>query len=935
MKKIVLSLLFIFTSLLYLSAQRQQNPLPTDPNVRLGKLNNGLTYYIRHNELPKDRAEFFIAQKAGAILEEDEQNGLAHFLEHMAFNGSKHFPGNAMIDYLESIGVKFGLNLNAGTGINQTVYNISDVPVIREGVVDSCILILHDWSGALTLDETEINKERGVIREEMRSYGGAGFRLQEQMLPQILPGNKYSKRNIIGTADIIMNFKPQTLRDFYHKWYRPDLQAIIIIGDIDVDKVEAKIKSIFADIPAPVNPTERPYYAVEDNDTPLVSIATDKEAVSTQVAIDFKHKRLPMEERATLKGLAINFLYAVSAQMINDRLGEIREKADAPFSNAGSYNSTFANTNTEESWSIIAIAKENKVEDALKSITREIERVNRFGFTPSECERAKAKMLTIYENAFKEKDKTPNVRYAREYAEHFLDGGYIPGIEVEYNILNSIVPNLNADAINKNIQEILGDKNVVIKLQMPLKEGLEVPTKDQLLTWFKEAKSENIQAYQDKVSNEPLLKELPKGGNIKSESKDPVFGTTNFTLSNGVKVVIKPTNFKDNEILMTATSPGGSSLFPEKEVVNIKLYNSVAELGGVGTFSKTDLSKVLAGKQVSAGLSMGLTYEGLSGSSSIKDFETMLQLVYLNFTAPRMDEEAYQAFLNRMKSQLESQEANPQVALIDTLNKTFYVNPARNSRLKTADLEKANYQTIMNWRTDRYKDASDFTFIFVGNINPDSTKALIAQYLGGLPSIHRKETFAKINADLRKGFIKKDFNKQMENPKATVVDLYTGTLPYDLITKVKANMLQQILTIIYTEKVREKEGGTYSVGARCNISNYPKGQTTLQISFETEPTKKDYLNEIIHREFKALATDGPSTENFQKVKEYMLKSQQEKERENNYWDDIITSYYRYNYNGYSDYVKTVNAITPDDIKKLAQTILDQKNLIEVIMTGVK
>ncbi len=934
MKKIFVVLGFVLISITGLVAQ-QQNALPVDPKVKYGKLDNGLTYYIRHNELPKERAEFFIAQNVGSILENDDQNGLAHFLEHMAFNGSKNFPGNSLISYLESIGVKFGVNLNAATGWDNTVYNISDVPVIREGIVDSCLLVLHDWSGALSLDDKEIDKERGVIREEMRMFGGADFRIMDKILPQILPNNQYSKRNIIGTEQIILNFKPQVLRDYYQKWYRPDLQAIIIVGDIDVDQVESKIKTMFADIPKPVNPAKRIYYQVEDNDEPLVGIVTDKEATSLNIAIDYKHKAMPAEERGTAMGWAVNYFNSAAASMLNDRLREIAQKKTTPFVQAYGYNGDFANTTTEESWSINAVVKENNVKDAFQTITREMERIDKFGFTASEYERARTNILTMYESAFKERDKTRNISYAQEYVRHFTKGEAIPGIEMEYNIITNMAPQIPVEAINQYIQQMIDEKNIVITMTAPEKEGVVVPSKDQLLAWFKEAKAENIQAYEDKVSDEPLMKELPKGGTIKNESKDAVFGTTNYTLSNGVKVVIKPTTFKDDEILMSATSPGGSSHFPESESVNAKLYASVADLGGLGSFSKTDLKKTLAGKKVLVNPTMNLTTEGFSGFSSPKDFETMLQLVYLNFTAPRMDEEAYQSLIGRTKSQLESQEASPYMALIDTMNKVTYKDTVRNNRLRTADLEKVNYQTIMNWRKDRYKDASDFTFVFVGNINPDSAKLLITKYLGALPSINRKESFVPVNVDFNKGIIKNDFNKSMENLKATVLDTYWGMMNYNMADKVKLDMLQQILTIVYTEKMREDEGGVYTIGVDGNIENYPKGRASIQVSFETDPAKKDMLVALSHKEFKAIALDGPRAEDFQKVKEYLLKNQQEQEQENAYWNGVITNYYRNGYNGYTDYVKTVNSMKPEDIKATAKALLDQNNFIEVIMTGVK
>ncbi|MDR3340118.1 MAG: insulinase family protein [Candidatus Symbiothrix sp.] len=918
------------------SAFSQQVPdLPIDPKVKYGKLDNGLTYYIRHNELPKQRVDFYIAQNVGSILEEDNQRGLAHFLEHMAFNGSTHFSGNQVVSYLETVGVKFGQNLNAYTSFDRTVYNISNVPATRTGTIDSCLLILHDWSNSLSLEESDILKERGVIREEMRSRGEAQFRIMEKLLPQIMPGNKYGSRMPIGTEEVVMNFKPEELRDYYHKWYRPDLQGIIIVGDIDVDQIENKLKAVFADIPAPVNPAERTYVTIDDNEETLVGIAIDKESTTTAISIDFKHEKLPKELRGTVAGLVTDYMNATISRIMSERISEITQKANPPFLGANVYNDDFMLTATKESLSGTVGIKDNDIEGGMKALVREIARLKKHGFIGSEYERARTNILTQYENAFKEKDKVQNARYANEYVTHFTSGGYIPGIETEYNMISSIAPNIPVDIVNQYIAQLIGDKNIVISLQAAEKEGETLPAKADLLKWFNEAINEDIEAPKEENNNEPLLAEIPSGGKITLMTEDKALGTTILTLSNGVKAVIKPTTFKDDEILLSASSPGGSSLFPESEYVNIQLYNSVANLGGLGQFSQTDLRKALAGKRVTVNPSISIMHEGFTGSSSVKDFETMLQLIYLNFTAPRTDEDAYQSFIGRAKSQLESQEANPEIALADTLQKAMYVNTLRNIRIKADDLAKANYQTIMNWRKDRFADASDFTFVFTGNINIEATKDLIEKYLGALPNSKRKESNAPVDLDLHAGITKKHFQQKMENPKASIVDVYWTTINPALKDRIEMDMLQQILRIVYTEKVREEEGGTYGVSVSGSISNYPKGQTTLNISFETQPGKETYLNDIIQKEFKEVANQGPRPEDFNKVKEFMLKRQQEQEQLNSYWSSVVSNYYRYDYNAYSDYVKTLNSVTLADIQKKAKKIIDDGNLIEVVMTGVK
>jgi zinc protease len=469
----------------------------------------------------------------------------------------------------------------------------------------------------------------------------------------------------------------------------------------------------------------------------------------------------------------------------------------------------------------------------------------------------------------------------------------------------------------------------------PEKDDVIVPSKEQLLTWFDEARNEALEAPEEETTAEPLLSELPKGGKIVSETQDKIFDATVLTLSNGVKVAIKSTKLKADEILMGATSPGGTSLFPESEMVNIQLYNSIAGIGGLGKFNRTELNKALAGKKVQTRPTIGLTSEGFSGSSSVRDFETMLQLIYLNFTAPRTDEEAYQSTIARIKSQLENMEANPEIALQDTLIKNLYADQNRHFRMKAKDLDKANYQTIEKWRKDRYADASDFTFVFTGNIDLETVKPLIKKYLGSLPSIKRKETFAKVNENYRQGLIKSDFDKKVQNPKANVIDIYWTTFDYTLKNLIEADMLKQILNIVYTEKIREEEGGTYSVSVSGGISEYPKGQSMLQIYFETEPAKADRLNKMVQKILQDMAKEGPREVDFNKVKEYMLKQQQENEQENSYWQNVMLNYYRQNFDSYTNYAKTLNDVTPADIRKKMQDILNAKNAIEIIMTGVK
>ena len=634
-KRFLSLFLLSFFCLFQLAAQQQElQPLPIDPQVRYGKLPNGLTYYIRHNEQPKERADFYIAQNVGSMLEEENQRGLAHFLEHMAFNGSKNFPDKGMDEFTQSIGMRMGENFNAYTSFDETVYMIMNAPVTRESVVDSCLLILHDWSGFITLADSAIDKERGVIREEWRTRQDAQARIWEQQLPKIYPDSRYAHRMPIGTIDVIDNFKPDELRDYYHKWYRPDLQAIIIVGDINVDQVETAVKRIFADIPAPVNAAPRPLFEVPDNDMPLISVATDKEASNTILSISYKHDKMPQDMYGTIAGLVKDYIQSVAATMMNERFNEMVQKANPPFVAAQASDGDFMISKTKGAWSVAALVKDNEVDSAMNALVTETQRVKQFGFTPSEYDRARINVLKQYESLYNDRDKQRNSTFTKEYVRHFTEGGYIPGIETEYALIGQVAQAVPVEQVNKYIQDMIGDTNIVISLTGPEKEGLSYPTDEELLRDFMKAQQIPVEPYRETLSDEPLIPSLPAPGKITESKEDPLFGATVLTLSNGIKVVLKHTDFKKDEIQMTATSPGGSTLFGNKDIDNLKVFNEVIELGGLGNFSATDLGKMLAGKKVSCSTSLGLDSENVNGSSTPSDLKTLFELIYLSFTAP-------------------------------------------------------------------------------------------------------------------------------------------------------------------------------------------------------------------------------------------------------------------------------------------------------------
>ncbi len=916
--------------------QMQFPPLPVDKNVRIGQLDNGLTYYIRHNKLPENRAEFYIAQKVGSILEEPQQRGLAHFLEHMAFNGTKNFPGDdkglGVIPWCETVGIKFGTNLNAYTSIDETVYNISNAPIDRTGVLDSCLLILHDWSNYILLKDDEIDKERGVIREEWRSRNSGILRVYTDLLPTIYQGDKYADCMPIGSIDVINNFPYKDIRDYYHKWYRPDLQGIVIVGDIDVDTVEAKLKAVFADVQKPVNPAERTYYPVADNKEPIVAIGTDKEVDDPSIEIYFKQDATPDSEKNNVGYLASQYMTSMISSMLDARLSELVQSANPPFTRTSSDYSDFFVAKTKEAFALSASSKADGIETALKTLLQETERARRFGFTESEYARARANYLQSLESAYNEREKTKHGSYVREYVQNFLNGEPIPGIEAKYAMMNQLAPNIPLQAMNMVMQQLVPDSNQVVIIAGPAKEGLKYPTKEEVISLLKGMKDLDLQAYVDKVSDEPLMKEAPKGGKIISEKEGDIYGSTKLVLSNGVTVYVKKTDFKADEIRMKGTSLGGKSIFPDKDALNFAVIDNVIAVGGLGNFSQVDLTKVLAGKKVSVNAGLGATTENVFGTCSPKDFETMMQLTYLTFTAPRKDAEAFESFKNRMKAQLESAQANPLSSINDSLQKAMYNNHPRVVMMKPEMVDQIDYDRILEMYNDRFKDASDFTFYFVGNIDLETAKPLIAEYLGALPAINRKETFKDTKMSIRKGVYKNEYAKEQQTPTATIVFLYSGKAPYTLKNDILLSFATQVLDMVYTEEVREKEGGTYGVNCYGDLQKYPKEQLLLQIVFQTDPAKKDKLAGIVVDELKKLAAEGPSDVHLQKVKEYMLKKYADNQKENGYLMNNLNDYFYYGMDMTEGYTDIVNSITAKDIQKFVSDLLKQGNEIEVTMT---
>ena len=933
MKKITtLFIAAIMLTINTLSAQEQQAQIiPNDPQVRIGKLENGITYYIRHNEEPKGQANFYIAQKVGSIIEDEGQEGLAHFLEHMCFNGTEKFPGNRIVKYCESIGVQFGGDLNAYTSLDETVYNIDNVPLSVEGAVDSCLWILHDWADGLLLQEEEIDKERGVITEEWRSRRDATQRMYEQLLPKLYPdGNRYGHRLPIGLIETIQNFPYQALRDYYEKWYRPDQQGIIVVGDFDVDEMEGKIKSIFSGIEKPVNPAERYYVQIPDNKEPIIAMAKDKEQQYVQAYIMLKHDDIPDEVKNTLNYYITLYANQVAERMASQRLAELRELPEPPFIRAAIGDDDYFFAKTKGSFLGYVVGNEAGFNTAITTLYREMLRIMRHGFTASEYERAKAEYLASIESAYNQRAKITSASYCSEYVRHFIDNEPIPGIEAEYALSQQLAPAITVDIINQYITTLAQtDSNFVVACMLPDVEGVQYPSEAELLTMLKKVEEENIEPYVDKVSNEPLISELPKKGSVK-KSKKSVLGYTEYTLSNGAKVYHKETDFNADQILFRAYSKGGLSLYDEAEALNLKVASEVMNVGGLCNFSTTDLSKVLAGKKVRLSTAINTFSESMNGTTTPKDVETLMQLIYLSFTAMRTDEDAFKSWQNKTTALLKNAATDPMTAFNDTLTAKLYNNSPLARDLKADEVANIDYSRVMEIANERFANAADFSFVFTGKISADTLLPLVEQYIASLPATKGREKSGKV-LELNDEAHTSIFAQEMQQPMATVVYMENNKSKYNLKQELIYSIAMQVLDILYTEEIREKDGGTYGVSTSGAIRVNPDKRALLQIVYQTDPSRYEALNVKIENILQQFAEEGPSEENLQKVKDFMAKNYKENMMLNSYFSSNMVEYLSTGQNLIIDYEETLADITTEDVRKAVASVVKGENRIKIVM----
>ena len=932
LKRILTAAVLLLISTVAVMAQ-EMPAIPVDEAVRIGKLDNGLTYYIRYNNWPEHRAEFYIAQKVGSLQENDDQRGLAHFLEHMAFNGSKHFEGNQLLRWCESVGIKFGHDLNAYTSIDQTVYNISNVPTERESVVDSCLLILYDWADGLLLEKDEIEKERGVIHEEWRLRTSASMRMFERDLPLLYPNCKYGHRMPIGLMEIIDNFEPQFLRDYYEKWYRPDNQGLIIVGDVDVDKVEAKIKEMFSGIVLPENRAIVEDVPVPDNDEAIYVIDKDKEMQYNYVMMMFKHDVFPDSLKGTMLYTVNDYLKNAALSMLNDRLKEYAENPACPYVQASTGDGQYIFAKTKDALELDFLPKDGHTDEAVKAVLIEARRAVEYGFTATEYNRFKANYLSNLEKQYTNKDKRYNSHFVNQYVQHFLANEPIPSIDFTYTTMKQVVPMLPVDYVNEYMKELvtLSDTNMVVVSFNTEKEGAVYPTVDGFKKAVAEARADSIVAYVDNVKDEPLMATLPKAGKIVKEVKNEKFGYTELTLSNGVTVILKQTDLKKDQVLLRGEGFGGSALYGAADFANIKMFNDVIEASGLGNFSHTELEKALAGKIASLSLSLGTNRQNVRGSSTPKDVEAMMQLLYLTFTNINKDQKSFDNLMQTTELELKNRSLTPETAFTDSLQSTLSCRNMRNMPLVVDDLKNVSYDRILQMAKERTANAAAYTFTIVGNYDDATIRPLIEQYIASLPA-QKKVVKSKDVSTPFKGVVVNSFKQKAETPKAMAVLVwYTKKMPYSLENSIKASIASQVLQMIYLKKIREDASAAYTVQAMGAAERDDFGDEVQLFAYcPMKPEKGDIAIQIMRDEVNLLANTCDA-DMLKKVKEYMLKDIDDQAKTNGYWAGVISEWKKWGLDMHTDYKAVVQAQTPESISAFVKELLKANNRAEIIM----
>lgn len=930
--------LFLVAALLLVSTvaavAQQVEQLEQDKGVKVGKLDNGLTYYIRHNEKPADRASFYLVTDVGAIQETPAQDGLAHFLEHMCLNGTKNFPGKGIISYMESLGAKFGANINAGTGVEQTAYMLMNVPLKRKTVIDSAILILHDYSHYVTNDPAEIDAERGVIIEEWRTRRDANQRGREAFMSVLFKDSKYAKCNIIGTKENLETFKPEELVNFYKTWYRPDLQAVVIVGDIDVDYVEGKVKEFFNTIPKAENAKAKDVIKIPENKQPLVSIFTDKELNSTDVTLFIKSEPMPEEYNTSNIGLLTSLVKRLVSNMLSERLYDISKSANAPFIDVSTGFGKMSET--LEAFVLGVSTKDGEGVKGFEAALIELERAKKFGFTQDEYDRAKTNILKSLENSKNNAESRQNEQFCRIYMNNFLDNTPYMTPEYEYNITKQYLDLMSLAMINQTFPQIITEANNVISYSAPAKEGVAVPTEEELVGALETAKAADIKPLESAVSNEPLMDASKlKGSKIKREEKGE-FGSTVFTLANGIKVVVKPTDFKKNEIRVKTVAKGGSSLLAEDLLPSVErnIFSSYQSNAGISKFPQTQLAKMLTGKIASAEYYIGTDRHGVSVYSSPDDLETAMQLLYLSYCEPRVEQEELEVSLNQIRTLLPNLEKQPNFIFSKAIQQAIAVSP-RNVCLDKEVMDKVNAESIKGVLNTLYGDAAGTTVLVTGNVDMNTFKPLMEKYIGSIP-VKAKHGRNAIDHGLTpaKGLVDNTFEVDMETPKTSVAIIYSAyNVENNLQNTVALNVLNGIMDQLYTKTIREDEGGTYGVGVEAMVfgNKEIKDCALLAIIFDTDYAKSQKLIQLAKDGLKGIAENGPDVEYLAKAKENLLKNYPENQIKNEYWESILNNYYVEGSDRFTAYKEAVENISAETVKNLAKGILDAGNETDIIM----
>ena len=901
-------------------ATASAQPMPVDPAIAIGKFSNGLRYYVRANPKPEKRAELRLVVKAGSILEDDDQQGLAHFVEHMAFNGTQHFPKNELVQFIESLGMRFGADVNAYTSFDETVYMLQ-VPTDKPGTLDRALLILEDWAHNVTFDPAEIDKERGVVMEEWRLRRGAGARMTDKLFPVLLKGSRYADRVPIGKTEIIQTFKPAQLTRFYKDWYRPDLMAVVAVGDFDRPAVETLVKNHFSGIPAAASSARtRQVYDVPDHAGTIYATVTDKELPGTTVEID---NLLRSREQGSVEVYRQKTVDRIFSSLLGARFSEMTQKPDAPFIMAFVNRGSFL-ARTKDQASLVAMVKDDGIERGLDAIVGEAERVSKFGFTQTELDRQKAAILRNYENMATEKNNRVSASRADEYIRNFLIGETLPTSDDEYALQQRFLPTVTLDEVNKIAKEWFNDRNRLVVITAPEKPGVVLPDQTKIDEVVKAAAAKPLTPYVDAVAGLALMTTPPAPGAVAKTTTRDAIGITEWELSNGVKVVLKPTTFREDEILLRATSPGGTSLASDADYVPASTATQVVTASGLGRFSSADLRKVLTGKIASANPSIGELDEGLFGSASPKDLETMFQLIYMRFTQPRAEPSIFAVMTSQLKALMANQSNTPGFAFSQAIAEIMGQNHPRRRVTTAATIDEWNLDKSMAFYKERFGDASDFTFVFVGNLDPAAMKPLVERYLGSLPSLHRSEKGKDVGARPPTGVITKRVEKGIE-PKSQAAIFLTGPFEYSRSEAIALRAMGEILQTRLLETIREDLGGTYSITARASAQRVPYGEFTVSIAFGCDPKRLDDLVARVYQELEKFRSEGPTEKQLNDEREALLRDYESGSKQNGFW--LVNLAARYQFNEDPADILT----TPDFYRKLDAAAI--KNAAQRYLAG--